>query len=186
MNTTVQPGVKRRKPPAKSHRTHSHASVMYGECLNERWRSSESGRISQSEAKHEAVRIRSHWTRSGKRKPSLELILLEDRLLDERTRNAASATRLKSRIPTRCVVAQEVFTGRVDNISDGVAFLTLFPKDEEPLAAQWPAGDLAKKSIGKSDLFELTMTDSGKAVTSSFQKPRGSLFLTSCGPRFRN
>ena len=36
--------------------------------------------------------------------------------------------------------------------------------------AQWPEQDLAKKSIGKSDLFEWPMTDSGEAVIPSIKK----------------
>jgi len=67
-------------------------------------------------------------------------------------------------------VVSEVFRGRVDNIQDGIAFVTLIPQDGDTLVAQWPARDLAKKSIGKSDLFELTMTDTGEAVIPSFRK----------------
>jgi hypothetical protein len=72
--------------------------------------------------------------------------------------------------PRQAVVAQEVFQGRVDNIADGIAFITLFPVDGDILIAQWPENDLVKESIGKSDLFELTMTDSGESVSHAFRK----------------
>jgi hypothetical protein len=68
------------------------------------------------------------------------------------------------------ILAQEVFPGRVDNIQDGIAYVTLFPDDGDVLVAQWPEKDLVKESIGKSDLFELTMTDSGVSVSHSFRK----------------
>jgi hypothetical protein len=67
-------------------------------------------------------------------------------------------------------VVSEVFRGRVDNIQDRIAFVTLITQDGDTLVAQWPARDLAKKSIGKSDLFELTMTDTGESVIPSFRK----------------
>jgi hypothetical protein len=70
----------------------------------------------------------------------------------------------------QAVFAEEVFQGRVDNIADGLAFITLFPNDGDILIAQWPENDLVKESIGKSDLFELTMTDSGEAVSHAFRK----------------
>ena len=58
----------------------------------------------------------------------------------------------------------------MDQISDGVAFVTMFSEDGETLVAQWPERNLARESIEKSDLFELTMTDSGNAVVASFRK----------------
>jgi hypothetical protein len=67
-------------------------------------------------------------------------------------------------------VAKEVFRGRVDSIIDGTAFVTLFTQDGGQMSAQWPERDLAKESIGKSDLFELTMTDTGSAVIPSIRK----------------
>ena len=67
-------------------------------------------------------------------------------------------------------IATETFKGRVDNISDGTALVTLISQDGETLIAQWPERDLAKASIGKSDLFELTMTDTEEAVIPSFRK----------------
>ena len=81
---------------------------------------------------------------------------------------------LHSRPVKASPVAREVFTGRVDNISNGTALVTLFSQDGEVLIAQWPEQDLAKESIGKSDLFELTMTDSGEAVIPSIRKIRAS------------
>ena len=169
MSTTTTPGVKRGKVLTRRHRPRKHPSGTYGGCPSGSSYSMSAGRTAQSETKHEAVRIRGLWSRPFKRKASLDLALLEARIL-ARLRNLANDARSKPQAPTRRVVAQEVFTGRVDNICNGVAFLTLFPKDGEPLAAQWSPDDLAKKSIGKSDLFELTMTDSGEAVTSSFRK----------------
>jgi hypothetical protein len=67
-------------------------------------------------------------------------------------------------------VATEVFRGRVDEITDGSAVITLFSKDGETITAQWPEQDLAKESIGKGDIFELTMIDAGGAVVPSFRK----------------
>jgi hypothetical protein len=52
----------------------------------------------------------------------------------------------------------------------------LFSQDGETLIAQWPERDLARAAIGKSDLFELTMTDTGEAVIPSFRKlPRAPI-----------
>jgi DNA-binding transcriptional ArsR family regulator len=68
------------------------------------------------------------------------------------------------------VIASEIFKGRVDHIGDGTALVTLFSADGETLVAQWPEQILGKESIGKSDLFELTMTDSGAAVVPSFRR----------------
>ncbi len=65
---------------------------------------------------------------------------------------------------------KEDFRGRVDNIRDGIAFVTLFSDSGEKLVAQWPEEDLAQASIGKGDLFELTMTDVNGQITSSFRK----------------
>jgi hypothetical protein len=66
--------------------------------------------------------------------------------------------------------ATEVFKGRVENIVDETALVTLFSQGGETLIAQWPERDLARASIGKSDLFELTMVDTGEAVIPSFRK----------------
>jgi hypothetical protein len=64
----------------------------------------------------------------------------------------------------------ELFRGRVDNIRDGIAFVTLISREGDTLVAQWPAQDLAKAAIGKDDLFELTMTDVNGQVASSFRR----------------
>lgn len=40
----------------------------------------------------------------------------------------------------------------------------------ETIAAQWPEQDLARKSIGRGDLFRWTLTDAGDAIRSSFRK----------------
>jgi len=80
------------------------------------------------------------------------------------------AKREDPRLPDSSEVVSEVFRGRVDNIRNGIAFVTLISKDRDTLLARWPEKDLAKASIGKSDLFELTMTDEGGRITNSFRK----------------
>jgi HEAT repeat protein len=67
-------------------------------------------------------------------------------------------------------IAAEVFRGRVDNIRDEVAFTTLISEGGDRLVAQWPKKDLTTVAIGKGDLFELTMTDMGGHVSSTFRK----------------
>jgi hypothetical protein len=67
-------------------------------------------------------------------------------------------------------IATEVFRGRVDDIIGGTAVITLFSEDGEPMTARWPEQELARESIRKGDLFELTMTDTGGAVIPSFRK----------------
>jgi len=88
----------------------------------------------------------------------------------DRCLNPADAHRRKHQTRAPRCVAREVFVGRVDNIRDGIAYLTLFPESDEPLAAQWSAEELARKAIGKSDLFELTMTDTGKEIIPTLRR----------------
>ena len=80
------------------------------------------------------------------------------------------AKREVPRPPDSSEVVSEVFQGRVDNIRNGIAFVTLISKEEDTLFARWPEKDLANASIGKSDLFELTMTDEGGRITNLFRK----------------
>jgi len=130
------------------------------------------GRIAQSATKREAVLSRRTWPHLPKSKATLQLAGLEARARAEAKAKVTFLflADLHSRPVKPSPVAREVFTGRVDNISNGTAFVTLFSQDGEVLIAQWPEQDLAKESIGKSDLFELTMTDSGEAVIPSIRK----------------
>ena len=153
------------------------ASARYRNLIGETRHPFGTRQVAQSEAKHKAVGIRDLWRRRVKQTESPDLALLVgDKILlfqakfHARSRYAETARRPEPPSPSSRVVAEETFTGRVDNIRNGVAYLTLLPEDKEPLAAQWDADDLAKKSIGKSDLFELTMKDSGDAVTLSFRR----------------
>ena len=69
-------------------------------------------------------------------------------------------------------VTRKVFKGRVDDVVNGLAIVTLYSDGGEVLAAEWPERDLAKISVGRGDLFELVMTDTGDAVLPSLRKVR--------------
>jgi hypothetical protein len=125
-------------------------------------------RPAQSEAKDEAVKLRGQWRSfhaKVERKASIDLSRLEATVL---TSSNETPTRSRQRMPRE--IAREILTGRVDNVRDGIALVTLFPKNELPFTAQWAAKELARRSISKSDLFELTMIDTGFAVIQSFRR----------------
>jgi hypothetical protein len=119
----------------------------------------------QSPTKCEAVSLRDSWLES-------KGLVRCRRVYRRRPTHSKLSVNVASKRPplaARNPVVAEVFNGRVDNVENGTAFLTLFAKDGEILIAQWPEPELARKGIGKSDLFKLTMTDSGKAVAMWFE-----------------
>ncbi len=118
----------------------------------------------QSEAKRSVVRSRENSKRPGRKE------IGSDR---GRFRAIPRADRKAERpvlqVEKKAVV-REQFDGRVDDIIDGTAFVTLVSEHGETIAAQWPEQDLARKSIGRGDLFRWTLTDAGDVIRSSFRK----------------
>jgi len=79
------------------------------------------------------------------------------------------STEPQKRTSTQTVL-KERFQGRLDNIRDGVAYVTLFTSEGKKLAAQIPVKDLAENHIGKSDLFELNMIENHGSFRMRFRK----------------
>src|SRR4051794_24381717 len=124
-------------PPRRGHPTsHKRDRRFYASTLSYRSRIEEPSqriateiRKTQSPTKREAVLIFRHfWKNRAKRKASLELDRLGATVLPRGD--------VRSKLPASRSVVREVFTGRVDNICDGIAFVTLFSESQEQLIAQ--------------------------------------------------
>jgi hypothetical protein len=121
--------------------------------------------LAQSETKQEAARVRRSWECAAIAKAPPEFASPQARVWLAWIPPKSPVGLVQAR-----PIATEVFRGRVDDIIGQTAIVTLFSEDGEPMTAQWPEQELARESIRKGDLFELTMTDTGGAVVPSFRK----------------